>query len=384
MIMSGDNTAQTEFELIAGEYEDERAKRISNLIDDEIKKDSARRRDARKREVKVMLLGQAESGKSTLQKQFQLYYASTTLDYERPSWRPVVYFNVIKAVRMILDELDYEFSRARAKEPLPTVTEEVPVNSADEANPWSSEVETAVGRLRVKLLPLVAIEDTLASELSGGVLFSGGRSGAYVRSGWQALVTPSWAISNNQPTVRQASEVINLTGKTLNATVDALKSLWDHHVVRHLLDTRQLRLDESAPFFLSNIHRIAKPDYVPTNDDILNVRLQTLGIMEHTFPINMGGLTYDWKLYDVGGARGQRHAWVPYFDDATAIIFLTPISAFDQYLDEDPKTNRIDDSLQLFTAICSNKLLKDAHLVLLLNKTDLLKKKLESGSKVRK
>lgn len=39
-----------------------------------------------------------------------------------------------------------------------------------------------------------------------------------------------------------------------------------------------------------------------------------------------------------------------------------------QYLEEDPKTNRIDDSLQLFTSICSNKLLKDAHLVLLLNK----------------
>ena len=39
-----------------------------------------------------------------------------------------------------------------------------------------------------------------------------------------------------------------------------------------------------------------------------------------------------------------------------------------QYLEEDPKTNRIDDSLQLFGAICSNSLLKDAHLVLLLNK----------------
>ena len=34
--MSGDNTAQTEFELIAGE-DGERAKRISSLIDDEIK-----------------------------------------------------------------------------------------------------------------------------------------------------------------------------------------------------------------------------------------------------------------------------------------------------------------------------------------------------------
>jgi hypothetical protein len=37
-------------------------------------------------------------------------------------------------------------------------------------------------------------------------------------------------------------------------------------------------------------------------DDILNVRLQTLGIMEHCFPITMGGLSYNWKLYDVGGA----------------------------------------------------------------------------------
>lgn len=93
---------------------------------------------------------------------------------------------------------------------------------------------------------------------------------------------------------------------------------------------------------------------------------------------------YDWRLYDVGGARGQRHAWVPYFEDATAIIFLAPISAFDQYLEEDPKTNRIDDSLQLFTLICSNKLLKKSHLVLMLNKTDLLKAKLRAGIRVQK
>ena len=56
----------------------------------------------------------------------------------------------------------------------------------------------------------------------------------------------------------------------------------------------------------------------------------------------------------------------------------------DQYLEEDPRTNRIDDSLQLFTAICTNKLLKHSSLVLMLNKTDLLKKKLASGIQVRK
>ena len=56
-----------------------------------------------------MLLGQAESGKSTLQKQFQLYYSSATLERERPAWRPIVFFNVLKAVRMVLDELEWEY-----------------------------------------------------------------------------------------------------------------------------------------------------------------------------------------------------------------------------------------------------------------------------------
>jgi hypothetical protein len=41
-------------------------------------------------------------------------------------------------------------------------------------------------------------------------------------------------------------------------------------------------------------------DSVP--DDLLNVRLQTLGVIEHSFDINMSGTKYVWKLYDVGGA----------------------------------------------------------------------------------
>lgn len=111
-----------------------------------------------------------------------------------------------------------------------------------------------------------------------------------------------------------------------------------------------------------------------------------MGVVEHTFdvPADVPGKIYEWHLYDVGGARGQRPKWVPYFEEATAIIFLAPISAFDQYLEEDGRTNRIDDSLQLFTLICSNPLLKNVHLVLFLNKTDVLKKKLDMGVKVRK
>ena len=78
------------------------------------------------------------------------------------------------------------------------------------------------------------------------------------------------------------------------------------------------------------------------------------------------------------------------------------LTGLSQYLEEDPRINRIDDSLQLFTQICSNALLKNVHLVLFLSepcqtsylsscrltcppdKTDLLKSKIDKGLRVRK
>jgi len=154
--------------------------------------------------------------------------------------------------------------------------------------------------------------------------------------------------------------------------------------VHFLIAKRSLKLDEWSEFFLKHIDRVAASDYIPTTDDILHARIQTMGVAEHTFNVNVNGRPVLWHLYDVGGARGQRHSWVPFFDDANAIIFMAPVSAFDQYLEEDPRTNRIDDSLQLFTQICSNVLLRSVHLVLFLNKTDLLRAKLERGLKFRK
>jgi len=55
-----------------------------------------------------------------------------------------------------------------------------------------------------------------------------------------------------------------------------------------------------------------------------------MGVAEHIFDVNIHGKSVTWHLFDVGGARGQRHSWVPYFDDANAIIFVAPVSAFDQ------------------------------------------------------
>jgi hypothetical protein len=69
---------------------------------------------------------------------------------------------------------------------------------------------------------------------------------------------------------------------------------------------------------------------VPSIDDILHARIQTIGVAEHTFVVQHNNRTVQWRLYDVGGARGQRHTWAPFFDDANAIIYVAPISAYDQ------------------------------------------------------
>jgi len=230
-----------------------------------------------------MLLGQAESGKSTLQKQFQLYYAQHALDHERPLWRPVVYFNILKAVRMILDELDHELNNLG-------IDDSVEGQAVAHALAPLGDLSGEFSKLRTKLMPLVAMEDSLASELSGGVAVTGGRTGVYVRAGWQALVTPlspnrSRALPGSGGLSPAVAHVTNLASRTLIAVQDEVDELWKHPAVRILLNNRRIRLDESASLyddpsgpwmlfvdrpcsFLDSIRRISQPDYLPSTGKV--------------------------------------------------------------------------------------------------------------------
>lgn len=65
-----------------------------------------------------------------------------------------------------------------------------------------------------------------------------------------------------------------------------------------------------------------------------------------------------------------------------AIIFLAPLT-FNLTLEEDPSINRIEDSMMIWKAICSNKLLERTVIILFLNKMDVLAAALESGLRVK-
>ncbi|KAI0300843.1 G-protein alpha subunit [Russula brevipes] len=411
--------AESELERRARLQREADAKRISDVIDEQLKIDK-RNYERSKQDVRLLLLGQAESGKSTLQKQFQLMYSPDTLDQERASWRTVVYFNIARSVKRILETLeshgdtfDEDAVEGSAQDSVSSkrtlediLRQDVEDHSSQTPRPFSStdplvtEAQKQIATLRLRLSPLVAAEGTLADRLSGGIRVSGsGKGTVYVRHGWQDRSTtrhstpssrsrgPSGALANPVTEIGNivtVSEVVEEVGRILDASKEDVKALWRSDIVQKMIKRRRLRLEEWAEFFLSAIDRVAGRNYIPSTDDILHARIQTMGVAEHLFDVPLHGRTVTWHLYDVGGARGQRHTWVPYFDEANAIIFVAPISAFDQYLDEDPRTNRIDDSLQLFTAICSNQLLKNLHLVLFLNKTDVLQNKLANGVRVSK
>ena len=91
----------------------------------------------------------------------------------------------------------------------------------------------------------------------------------------------------------------------------------------------------------------------------------------------------EWQIYDVGGSRSSRASWAPFFDDMDAIIFLAPISVFDERLLEDGSVNRLQDSYELWKQVTANKVLANTQIILFLNKYDLLVKKLKRGVKVR-
>ena len=150
--------------------------------------------------------------------------------------------------------------------------------------------------------------------------------------------------------------------------------LWREEAIQSCLArSKEYQLNDSAGYFLSELSRISKIDYIPSEEDVLKARVITTGINETQFTIK-GSL---FKMIDVGGQRSQRRKWLHCFEEVTAVIFCTALSEYDLFLEEDNKVNRMKESMQLFDSICNNRWLTKKPLVLFMNKTDLLKKKIK-------
>ncbi|KAF8521927.1 guanine nucleotide binding protein, alpha subunit [Hysterangium stoloniferum] len=376
------------------------AKKISDSIDEQLRleKEALKAKLRSRKEIRILLLGQSESGKSTTLKQFQLTYTPNAFREEHLAWRLVVYLNLVRSVRRILDALSpSDIDDDEPNSPTSPRT----AQGIDTSSPFAAEPYTS---LRQRLEPLLALEDELMKKLAGKDEGEATQL-AYPSSSPTPTPTPpngkpAEVSVNNRHNWKRALNKLTLGSKGNGASSDDdgwwndptdhchvlnrcgpdIERLWSDPAVQSELQKRHVRLEESSGFYLDSLARITDTRYTPTDDDVLKARLKTVGVVEHTFSLETGKQKgVDWKIYDVGGARSQRHAWIPYFQDINALIFLAPISAFDQVLTEDPRVNRVEDSLLLWRSVVSNKLLANVNIILFLNKCDLLQAKLEAG-----
>ncbi|KAJ7057833.1 guanine nucleotide binding protein, alpha subunit [Mycena amicta] len=343
------------------------AKRVSNAIDEQL----AVEREQRKRTAfLISFLGQAEAGKSSVLKNLQLYFAPKAFQAEAEAWRPVIHLNLVRSVNFILGLLELRHTQ--------------------ESGP-DSALSGPLRRLSFSLAPLRQVEESLSNRIAGSRSIEeqpeaerynpAKASEISVRSGsgWTAFLRFRRGSVDNGKTANEKSEEMQVR-RILSACAEDIAALWASEEVQQGLQDRDITLQEQSGFFLDEVHRVCEDTYTPTPNDILRARVHTVGPEEHVIHMESGTETMrTWTVYDVGGSTSQRAAWAQFFDDVHVIIFLAPISAFNETLAENHTVNRLADSLKLWRTICSNKLLVSVEFILFLNKVDILTRKIQAG-----
>nr|CAD7444954.1 unnamed protein product [Timema bartmani]CAD7460412.1 unnamed protein product [Timema tahoe] len=251
-----------------------------------------------RRQVKLLLLGAGESGKSTFLKQMRIIHGVKFEPELVKEYQHVIYQNIVRGMKVLAD--------ARDKLGIP----------------W---------------------------ENSKNCLYS--------------------------DQILQFDNNMMLDGRLFLLYAPSLYNLWKDSGIKKAYERRrEFQLSDSVQYFLDNLERIARSDYVPSHQDILHARKATKGISEFVIPIN----NIPFRFVDVGGQRSQRQKWFQCFDSVTSIIFLVSSSEFDQVLLEDRRTNRLEESQNIFDTIVNNLVFRGVSIILFLNKTDLLEEKLNS------
>ncbi|XP_036377973.1 guanine nucleotide binding protein (G protein) alpha v1 isoform X1 [Megalops cyprinoides] len=277
-----------------------KAKIHSAKIDRELYEDAKREMNV----VKILMLGAAESGKSTLVKQMKIIHSHGFTKQELSSFKPAVLDNLLTSMKFVLHGMGV-----------------LRINLASPKNKVHAHSVLSCGRC--------FDEDQVLFPFVG----------------------------------------------------HALCCLWADQGVRAAAARGyEYELNDSALYFFENMTRIISPDYLPTETDVLRVRLRTTGVIETQFKVSH--LVF--RMYDVGGQRTERRKWIGCFEDVRAVLFVVALSGYDMTLVEDPSMNRLQESLKLFSSICNNVFFRSTSMILFMNKIDLFQEKiLHSGRHLR-
>eukprot|EP01128_Nolandella_sp_AFSM9_P010648 TRINITY_DN73_c1_g3_i1.p1 TRINITY_DN73_c1_g3~~TRINITY_DN73_c1_g3_i1.p1 ORF type:complete len:360 (-),score=86.69 TRINITY_DN73_c1_g3_i1:125-1204(-) len=184
-----------------------------------------------------------------------------------------------------------------------------------------------------------------------------------------------WKIKKTSKFKKEMDAVVNATQLTVQVA-EYVVALWAAPFMSSVFDrNNELQIpggSSGAEYYFEHAARFASDDYLPTQDDIIRAKVRTTGISETIFEEKGTEFT----MVDVGGQRSERRKWLHCFNDVTAVMFLVALNEYDMVLEEDNRTNRMEESLKLFQKLSGSQWFDKTSFILFLNKSDLFEEKI--------
>jgi len=175
--------------------------------------------------------------------------------------------------------------------------------------------------------------------------------------------------------IRDSIEELKGGEELTQSMAEKVTTLWNDPGIQATYSNRsRFQLPDSAKYFFDQVNNLWLNDYIPTNQDILRVRVRTTGIIETEFEIDGN----KFRMFDVGGQRNERKKWIHCFENVRALLFVAALNEYDQVLFEDENINRMTEALTLFDEVCNLTWFQHTSILLFLNKRDLFQEKLLS------
>ncbi|KAJ3393185.1 Guanine nucleotide-binding protein G(o) subunit alpha [Entophlyctis sp. JEL0112] len=264
--------------------------------------------------IKVLLLGTAETGKSTVLKQLRIIHGGGFSSTDIEVYRSAVRRNIYDMMRGLTDamkllHIPYGFDPATAR---------ISVVSAS----------------RTSLVELMPAEGSQQQQQKSLAVEA---AKIYAKRG---DVAPACDASS-EAAIRKAVACIRGSAPDFSTSlsadiVAAVKLLWNDPGIRYCFSRGHEFNMLDLSYFLNDVDRFNSLSYTPTNQDILSLRIMTSGVYETVVVINKNVF----KVYDVGGQKSERRKWIHVFDNVNAIFFLFDTSAYNLFTVEDASVNR--------------------------------------------
>jgi guanine nucleotide-binding protein G(i) subunit alpha len=127
--------------------------------------------------------------------------------------------------------------------------------------------------------------------------------------------------------------------------------------------------------WFKEIQRIAQPDYIPTESDILRIQDRSADVREYTFTTHKLNIrVFDWGVHN-HKLVGMFHP----FDALTSLLLVVDLSSYDEdehHLPSGDSLNSVTTALETFGAIVNNQRFMRSGVILFFNKVGRFKQKL--------